>query len=59
METINYARESGYLAGKLSSLAFTLASQGLVKYDDYEKVKQICDNAIRDARASAQEVSSQ
>lgn len=49
----NYARESGYLAGTLSGLAYSLVSQGLVKYDDYEKVKQICEDAIKAARERA------
>jgi hypothetical protein len=49
----NYAREAGHLAGTLSGLAYTPISQGLVKYDDYEKVKQICEDAIKAARERA------
>lgn len=49
----NYAREAGHLAGVLGGLAYTLISQGLVKYDDYEKVKQICDDAIKAAKERA------
>ena len=49
----NYAREAGHLAGTLGALAYTLISQGLVKYDDYEKVKQICEDAIKAARERA------
>jgi len=46
----NYAREAGHLTGTLSTLAYTLVSKGLVKHDDYEMVKLICEDAIKAAK---------
>jgi hypothetical protein len=55
METINYAREAGHLAGAFKFISHDLVRQGLISYENAPKVDEIVNKIIEEAREKAKE----
>lgn len=55
METINYAREAGYLAGAFRFIAHDLVRQGLISYEHAPKVEEMVNKIITEAREKSKE----